>query len=457
MTIKNRLSDLRAAVLFTGKWLLLTAPVGFVAGSACALFLFLLDSATQTREQTPWLIFFLPLAGAAIGGLYLHFGKSVEAGNNLVVDEIHRPGGGVPLRMTPLVLLGTVVTHLFGGSAGREGTAVQMGGSIASGFATLIPGLPRQDVRILLMAGIAAGFGGVFGTPVAGAVFALEVLLIGRLEHAAMLPCLLASIVSDQTCVAWGIGHTSYQIDALMSDPVTQHLAAFDARIVFLTVLSAVAFGIVSCVFSELAHAVQSLFRRLIKQPAMRPFIGGVLVLTMTYAVGTTDYLGLGVTSSDDTAVTIVSCFQEGGATPWSWLWKLLFTVITVGSGFKGGEVTPLFFIGAATGNVLAFLFEAPVDLMAGMGFLAVFAGATNTPLACTVMGIELFGGEYTLYFAVACFVSYLCSGHSGIYASQRLPQAKLLVRESEDSPRLGDIKNSAAIESNHQAQDEVT
>ena len=448
MTFTNRLSDMGAAVFFIVKWILLTAPVGIAVGSACALFLWLLDLATGTRENNMWLIYCMPLAGAVVGAVYVRFGKSVEAGNNLVVDEIHQPGGGVPLRMTPLILLGTVVTHLVGGSAGREGTAVQMGGSIASGLASLLPGFTRHDLRLLLMSGVAAGFGGVFGTPVAGAVFAVEVLLIGRLQHAAMMPCLLASLISDQTCVAWGIGHTTYCIDSLVTDPVSQHLAAFDARVLLLSVISGAAFGLVGCLFSESAHAVQSLFRRFIKPAALRPVVGGLLVLALTWMIGTTDYLGLGVQSSDEKAVTIVSCFREGGATPWSWLWKLIFTVITVSAGFKGGEVTPLFFIGAATGNVLAAIFDAPVDLMAGMGFLAVFAAATNTPLACTVMGIELFGGEYTLYFAVACFVAYLCSGHSGIYGAQRVRNSKTMVAEPDDLPSLADLRQAATDQS---------
>ena len=448
MTFANRLSDFWAAVVFIVKWILLTAPLGIAVGSACALFLWLLDLATSTRENHMWLIYCMPLAGAAIGGLYVRFGKSAEGGNSLVVDEIHRPGGGVPLRMTPLVLLGTVVTHLVGGSAGREGTAVQMGGSIASGLASLIPALSRHDLRILLMAGVAAGFGGVFGTPVAGAIFALEVLLVGRLQHAAMLPCLLASMISDQTCVAWGIGHTYYRIDSLVADPAVQHLAAFDARILLLSVMSGVAFGLVGCLFSESAHAVRVLFHRFIQPAPLRPLIGGLILLAMTWLIGTTDYLGLGVQSANENAVTIVSCFREGGATPWSWLWKLMLTVITVSAGFKGGEVTPLFFIGAATGNALAAVFDAPVDLMAGMGFLAVFAAATNTPLACTVMGIELFGGEYTLYFAVACFVAYLCSGHSGIYTSQRIRDNKITVAEPPDLPSLTDLRQASADQS---------
>ncbi|MEZ6040224.1 MAG: voltage-gated chloride channel family protein [Planctomycetaceae bacterium] len=437
MTVPQRLADFGQAIRFTAKWLLLTGPVGILVGSACALFLWMLDAATNIRHGNMWLIWLLPVAGAAIGWVYHRFGTTVASGNNLVIDEIHEPGGGIPVRMAPMILIGTIVTHLFGGSAGREGTAVQIGGSIASGIGSMVPWISRKDLRVLLMTGVAAGFGGVFGTPVAGAVFALEVLLIGRLDHAAMLPCLMASLIADQTCLAWGIGHTAYHIAALMPNELHQHLAVIDVRILTVTLIAGAGFGMISCLFSELAHHIQQLFRTHIRIPALRPLIGGCLVLILTLSLGTTDYLGLGVQSSDSNAVTIVSCFREGGATHWSWLWKLLLTAITVSSGFKGGEVTPLFFIGAAAGNSVATMTGTPVDLMAGLGFVAVFAGATNTPLACTVMGIELFGGQYTLYLCIACFVAYLCSGHSGIYASQRLRNAKTESDASSESRKL--------------------
>lgn len=403
------------------KWLSLTLPVGMLVGTACALFLWLLEVATTTRLQRPDLVYLLPLAGLVVGAAYALFGKSVEAGNNLIVDEIHEPGGGIPLRMAPLILLGTVVTHLCGGSAGREGTAVQMGGSLAGGLAKWIPGLRRHDIRILLMAGVSAGFGGVFGTPVAGAVFALEVLIIGRMNSEAILPCLIAGVISDQVCTAWGIGHTHYHVASSLPAGSELHLAPVSLRLMSLVVLASILFGLASALFTELVHSLSQYFKRWIKQPMIRPVVGGTLVLALMFAAGTRDYLGLGVSSPDPQAVTIVSCFRSGGADSWSWLWKIVFTAVTIGSGFKGGEVTPLFFIGAALGNTLAIIFQAPVDLFAALGFVAVFAGATNTPLACTFMAVELFGGEYVLYYFTACVVAWLCSGHTGIYLSQRI------------------------------------
>jgi len=407
------------------KWLLLAIPLGLLVGSACAMFLWSLERATQTRLAYPALLYGLPVAGMAIAWMYSAFGKSVEAGNNLIVDEIHEPGGGVPLRMAPLILISTIVTHLFGGSAGREGTAVQMGGSLASGLSRWLPGLTRTDVRIVLMCGISAGFGGVFGTPIAGTIFAMEVLIIGRMSFVAIVPCLIAAIASDQTCQAWNIGHTHYHVATLLRPDFVGPLAPMTLLLIGQVVLAGLIFGLVSLLFAELVHGLHQLWKRIIPWPILRPAAGGLLVIGLVWCLGTRDYLGLGVSSSDPEAVTIVRCFEVGGAHSWSWLAKVIFTAVTLSSGFKGGEVTPLFFIGAALGNTLAMLLGAPVDLFAALGFLAVFAGATNTPIACTFMGVELFGGEFTVYYAIACALAYLFSGHSGIYLSQRIGNPK--------------------------------
>ena len=397
------------------KWAALVIPMAMAVGSACAFFLWSLDAVTGLRFQNPWLLYLLPVAGVAVGLVYHRWGKSAEGGSNLIMDEIHQPGAGVPRRLAPLVLFGTLVTHLFGGSVGREGTAVQMGGSLAGGFARLLK-LAPSDVRVLLMAGVAAGFGAVFGTPVAGAVFAIEVLTIGRMHYGALLPCFLASVTADWTCHAWGIGHTQYAIGFGGAFKI-------DALVLAKVVVAAGAFGIVAALFSELSHTLHGWFKRLVPSAPLRPLLGGVLVIGLTLLLGTRDYLGLGVTNPDPKAVSIVSFFTSPEIHPWAWWWKILFTAVTLGSGFKGGEVTPLFFIGAALGNALAGLMGAPTDLFAALGFVAVFAGATKTPLACTILGIELFGGEHVVPLATACFIAYRCSGRSGIYLSQRVAQ----------------------------------
>jgi H+/Cl- antiporter ClcA/PII-like signaling protein len=408
------------------KWTAIAGLIGLGVGSACALFLWSLDEATELRWHYPWLLFLLPLGGVLIGLLYHFLGKSVEGGNNLIMDEIHEPGGGVPARMAPLVLIGTVLTHLFGGSAGREGTAIQMGGSIASALSRVFRWMTEADVRTMLMAGVAAGFGGVFGTPLTGAIFALEVLAIGRMSYEAVVPCLIASIVSDWSCQAWGVHHAVYFVASLRNQVVSGYIAHLDWLLLIKVVVAAALFGLTSMVFAELTHGLVRVFKWAIRWSLVRPIVGGLLIIAMTYALGTRDYLGLGVSSPDPHAVTILSCFTPGGAHAWSWLWKLLFTAVTLSAGFKGGEVTPLFFIGAALGNTLAWVLGAPVDLFAALGFLAVFCGATNTPLACSIMGVELFGPQHVVYVAMACFIAYLFSGHSGIYLSQRIATPKI-------------------------------
>ena len=402
------------------RWTLILIPMSVAVGSLCAAFLWSLDVATRTRFAHPWMLFLLPLGGGAIGLLYHWMGKSVEGGNNLIVEQVHEPGGGVPLRMAPLIFIGTVVTHLFGGSAGREGTAVQLGGSLASAFGKMFK-LDESSTRVILMAGIAAGFGAVFGTPLAGAVFALEVLAVGRVEYSALVPCLVAGVVGDWTCHTWGIHHGAYHIEyisggagAIMAEPLLLGKAA----------LAGVAFGLAGLVFAEANHSLGGLFKRLVPYGPLRPVIGGVMVIALVYILGTRDYLGLGVWAPDPGTPTIAGFFG-GPVDHWSWLLKMIFTVVTLSAGFKGGEVTPLFFIGAALGNAVGGVMGAPVDLFAGLGFVAVFAGAANTPLACTIMGVELFGATNIVPIAIACFVAYICSGHSGIYLSQRIAVPK--------------------------------
>lgn len=413
-------------------WTVLIVPVSVVVGLLVALFLWLLEWATITRWANMWLIFLLPLAGILITLLYRFAGKNAEAGNNLIMDEIHKPGGGVPARMTPLILFTTVITHLFGGSAGREGTAVQMGGSISSLFAKWYK-LKHDDKRILLMCGMAAGFGAVFGTPITGAIFALEVLTIGRIKYDALFPCLIASIIADVTCSAVGIPHTHYSIQFNDAGEQIFSLVSFDLLLLAKVIGAGVIFGLAGFVFAELTHFIKERSNKYVPKKWLIPVLGAILVIGISYLVGSFDYLGLGVTNPNDNGVSIVSAFSPGGATYYSWLLKLLLTAITLGMGFKGGEVTPLFFIGATLGNTVAVFMGSPVDLMAGLGFIAVFAAATNTPIACTMMGVELFGSQNVLYYAVACFIAYYFSGHSGIYGSQRIAINKFHVAGSDE------------------------
>ena len=423
------------------RWTLLVIPVSLTAGSLIALFLWLLEKAIRFRLAHPWLLFLLPLAGVLIYILYRFMGKNAEAGNNLIMDEIHEPGGGVPARMAPMVLLTTVITHLFGGSAGREGTAVQIGGSLAQFFAKQLK-LSREDVRMLLTTGIAAGFGAVFGTPITGAIFALEVLALGRIKHDALMPCFIASFLADLTCSAWGIHHTQYHILFREAGATFFSVVHFDLSLLWKVILAGILFGLAGFAFAEISHTIKNYSNRWIKTKWLIPVVGGAIIIGFTYALGTQDYLSLGIIGKDPGSVTILTCFHPGGATTYSWLWKLLFTAITLGTGFKGGEVTPLFFVGAALGNTIATLTGAPVDLLAGLGFIAVFAGATNTPIACTIMGAELFGTEHLLYYAIACFTAYYFSGHSGIYHAQRVAVSKVDRLEHHKNSTLHDVRN---------------
>ena len=410
------MTRLPSQLLATLRWIAILVPLAVAVGSASAFFLWALDAVTRIRFANPGLLFLLPVSGLFVGAIYQIYGKSASGGNNLLIDEIHQPGAGVPKRITPLILLGTLVTHLFGGSAGREGTALQMGGSIAATFARILK-LDATHVRILLMAGVAAGFGSIFGTPVSGAVFALEVLVVGRVQYDALIPCFFAAVLADWTCRAWGIGHTHYHVD------VSAAASGIDFLLMGKVVLAAVAFGLGSRLFSTLSHRLGDAFKTYIPRPELRPVVGGLLVIGLFFLAGTGDYLGLGVLGNRPDAITLPAMFSSTEIPASAWAWKLLFTVITLSAGFKGGEVTPLFFIGAALGNSLALALGAPVDLFAALGFVAIFAGATNTPLASTFLGMELFGAGNGLYIAAACLVAYRCSGRQGIYTAQRLPQ----------------------------------
>ena len=380
-------------------WAGLGTAVGTLAGSASAVFLISLDAAGAARLDHPWFVYLLPLGGLLVGWLYHLLGKDVESGNNLILDEIHEPKVGVPMRLAPLVLVATVLTHLVGGSAGREGTAVQMGGGLAAVLGRL---LRMKDVRVLLMCGISGGFGAVFGTPLAGLIFGLEVLTVGRLRTDAIYPCLIASLVGDAVCTAWGVTHTHY-------DP--PEVPSMSPRLIASVLLMAVGFGLAARAFVELTHTITKGFQRIPFAP-LRPVIGGVMLIGLVWLVGTRDYLGL--------SLPLLTASVSGAVTLGAFAWKLGFTALTLGSGFKGGEVTPLFVIGATLGHTLGRLLDLPPGFGAALGFAAVFGAAANTPLACVVMGIELFGIGYGVPLALSCVPAFVVSGEAGIYSAQR-------------------------------------
>jgi H+/Cl- antiporter ClcA len=350
----------------------------------------------------------LPLAGFCVGWLYLKFGQHLEAGSNLLIDEIHDPKQVVPLRMAPFVLGGTVVSHLFGASVGREGTAVQMGGALADQLTHFFK-LNPADRRLVLMAGISAGFASVFGTPLAGAVFALEVLAIGRLRLEALLPCVLAAVLADQVGLWWGVQHTPYVLSQV------PHITVW---LLVAMVLAGAVFGLTGKVFADATHALSALMRKHIAYAPLRPLLGGAVIVAVVMWGSFDRYIGLGIP-------VMVEAFQQPLAAT-DFLGKMLFTIASLGAGFKGGEVTPLFYIGATLGNAMAPLLDVPFALLAAVGFVAVFAGAANTPIASTLMAVELFGAEVGVFAALSCVMSYVCSGHAGIYRAQRVVHRKM-------------------------------
>lgn len=408
-----------------GKWLLLSIVIGTLVGVACAALLVSLNWSTQYREAHQYIIWLLPVGGLIVGLLYYYWGQNVAKGNNQLLEELNTPKDIIPFKMAPLIFLGTVVSHLFGASVGREGTAVQIGGAIADQFSGWFK-MSKPNRRIVILMGISSGFAGLFGTPLAGAVFALEVLLIGKVKYNAILPCLLVAVVANFTSREVAhllhVPHTNYVINTVPNLSITNF---------FWAILAGVIFGIVSTFFSK-GVKFFSTFSKYIKYAPFRPIVGGVVIAVLVYFIGT-KYIGLGIPTIVESFTTIMNSYDFAV--------KILLTTFCIAFGFKGGEVTPLFFIGATLGSALSLVFPLPVGLLAGMGFVAVFSGATNTPIACTLMGIELFGIESGVFLAIACVTAYVFSGHTGIYNSQIIGVSKTHKYLNEQGDSLGKIK----------------
>ncbi|NCV75513.1 voltage-gated chloride channel protein [bacterium] len=384
--------------------LVLGVVVGVIGGGVAYAFLRTLNWVNTTRNDNENLIYFLPLAGLVIGLMYHHFGERVANGSNLVLEEIHEPGAGVPRRMAPMVFLATAISHLFGASTGREGAGIQITASVADTIAK--PFSPSPETRkLLLITAISAAFGGLFGVPIGGMVFALEVQENGRIRYEAMLPALLAGLVGYKIVESLNIKHL-----------VTGTLVPVDLSLGLswkLIVLSGVS-SILALAFIQLTHTVHRAAHSWIKWQPLRPVAGGCIVLILVLISGSRDYLGLSAHLAEGAFAGVV------GIAVGAFAWKLVFTSVSLGTGFIGGEMVPLFIIGALAGAQTGRLLNASIPLFAAIGMMATFAAASNTPIACIVIGIELFGAGATLPLALTCVLAYALSGRRGIYHSQK-------------------------------------
>jgi len=387
------------------RWSFVACLTGAVCGLVGSLFHFAVDWATDFRGEHSWLIFLLPLAGFLIAGMY-RVTKQKGVGTNRIIESVQE-GDKLHTLMVPVVFIATVITHLVGGSAGREGAALQIGGGIGSKIGRALR-LDDKDMRVVTLCGMSAVFAALFGTPLTATVFALEVISVGVLYYVALIPCLVSSIVAYAISLAFRLPPTRFTVSV-------EPLAA-------LTLLKVAVLGIacalVSIAFCVALHKAEELLQEKIKSGCVRAVLGGAVIIALTYAVGTFDYNGAGTD-------IISSAINEGIAPNWAFFWKIVFTVVTIACGFKGGEIVPTFFIGATLGCTLGPLIGLPAGFAAAIGLAAVFCGNVNCPIAAIILSVELFGSGELIYFALACAIAYMLSGYFGLYSSQKIMYSK--------------------------------
>ncbi|WP_029878296.1 voltage-gated chloride channel family protein [Paraclostridium bifermentans] len=398
--LKKHIKESEVVSIVFLRWFLLASISGIAVGIVISFFLKSLQWATSTRESNPWLLYMLPIGGAFVSYLYSKYGKDSSKGNNLIIERINEGEGRIPFRMAPLVFLGTFITHLFGGSAGREGTGVQIGASVSSKIGELLK-LKGMDYTILIISGVSSGFGVVFGTPIAGTVFGIEVSTLGKMRYEAIIPCFISSYIGNFIAEIFKVQHSHYSMGVSLTG----------VYVFFKVILCAVLFGLTSKLFAELTHALKKFFAAKIPNTSLKSFIGGIIIIIIVLILGTRIYLGL--------SLDLLSNAFNQPVPKGSFIIKLVLTSLTLAVGFQGGEVTPLFVIGATLGNLLASIIGLPIEFLAGLGMIGVFAGATKTPIASFIMGIELFGSANIGFIFIACVISYVFAGKSGIYTSQ--------------------------------------
>lgn len=387
------------------RWVLLSVVTGLVCGIVGSAFHLTVDKATEIRLDNPWLIFLLPAGGVLIAFIYRVSHMEGE-GTNGIIDSIH-DGGRVHIRLVPVIFISTAITHLVGGSAGREGAALQIGGGIGYRVGRMLK-LDDKDMRLVTLCGMSAVFAALFGTPLTATIFALEVISVGVLYYSGLIPCLVASVTAYGVSRLFGIAPMRY----------TVLLEPLEAGLLVRVCILAVACAVVSMVFCIAMHKTEQFASTKIKNGYLRTAVGGVVVIALTLIAGSDSYNGTGTD-------VIASALGEGKAPTWGFLWKIVFTAVTIGFGFKGGEIVPTMFIGAVLGCTVGPLLGIPAQFAAAIALVAVFCGAVNCPIASIILSVELFGSGELLYFALACGISYMLSGYFGLYSSQKIMYSK--------------------------------
>jgi len=408
------LNKFKSIIVSGVKWLAIYILVGGIVGSATAFFLQSLDYVTLLRTNHIWVVYFLPMAGLLIGLLYYYYGDAANKGNNLLIETHQSLENGetpkpIPFKLAPMVFLSTLLTHVAGGSSGREGTAIQMGGAIADQF-TAIFKINTAERKTILIIGISSGFAAVFGTPLAGAIFAIEILSIKKIKINQVFASFFVAYIAHYSCLAWQVKHTLYSIPTIPAISVTTSLWAIVAGVIF---------GLTAFAFTSTGKLFENIFNK-IKFAPLRPFIGGIIITLFIVLFNSTKFIGLGIPSIQDAFINNAGQFD--------FAIKLILTSFTLSAGFKGGEVTPLFFIGATLGNILIWFIPLPMALLAGMGFVAVFSGATNCVFASIALGLELFGIQAGVYVGLASVAAYFTSGPNGIYSAKYKTGAKYVL-----------------------------
>ena len=405
-TMFEYIQRLKLAVITLFKWLFCSVVCGCFIGSVGAAFHLMLGYVGNLRVEYPFLLFGLPVAGIIIVFMYNIVHEAGNRGTNLVITAI-QSNDEVPGRVAPLIIVSTLLTHLCGGSAGREGAALQVGGALGNTFAKLFK-FDEKDTRIMIMCGMSACFSALFGTPIASAVFSMEVISVGVMYYAALVPCVLAAFIAQGIASALGLESTHFVVDEITSFSFIN-----GSKFIIMSVLFALA-SILLCV---VLHGTSKLYTDYINNPYIRIIIAGTLVIAMRYIFGTTDYLGAGSDIIARSSVTSCAWYV--------FLLKMLFTAVTLGGGFKGGEIVPTLFVGATLGSFLAPIFGLPVGLCAACGMVSVFCGVTNCPLTSFILSIEMFGAS-TMKFTILCIaLSYLLSGYYSLYNSQKIVYSK--------------------------------